>query len=37
VPEKNSERNRHLLARHIQDELEDWILLMLLPENKEEA
>ena len=37
VPEKNTERNRHLLARHIQDELEDWILFMLLPGDKEEA
>ena len=37
TPEKDTERNRHLLAQHIQDELEDWILFMLLPENKEEA
>ena len=35
--EKNTERNRHLLAQHIQDELEDWILFMLLPERKEEV
>jgi hypothetical protein len=26
-----------LLARHIQDELEDWIMFMLLPGDKEEA
>ena len=26
VPEKNTERNRRLLAQHIQDELEDWTL-----------
>ena len=32
VPEKNTERNRQLLAQHIQDELEDWIILMLLPD-----
>ena len=32
VPEKNTERNRRLLARHIQDEIEDWILLMLMPD-----
>jgi hypothetical protein len=31
VPEKNTERNRRLLAQHIQDELEDWVLFMLLP------
>jgi hypothetical protein len=37
VPEKNTKRNRQLLAQHIQDELEDWILFMLLPEDKEEA
>ena len=37
VPEKNTERNRQLLAQHIQDELEDWILFMLLPGDKEEA
>ena len=36
VPEKNTERNRRLLARHIQDEIEDWILFMLLPERREE-
>jgi hypothetical protein len=32
VPEKNTERNRRLLAQHIQDELEDWSLFMLLPD-----
>ena len=37
VPEKNTERNRHLLAQHIQDELEDWTLFMLLPEHREDA
>jgi hypothetical protein len=37
TPEKNTERNRQLLARHIQDELEDWTLFMLLPGDKEEA
>ena len=37
TPEKNTGRNRHLLARHIQDELEDWILFMLLPGDREEA
>ena len=37
VPEKNTARNRHLLAQHIQDELEDWILFMLLPERREDA
>ena len=26
VPEKNTAKNRHLLAQHIQDEIEDWIL-----------
>ena len=31
TPEKNTERNRRLLAQHIQDELEDWTLFMLLP------
>ena len=31
VPE-NTERNRQLLAQHIQDELEDWTLFMLLPD-----
>ena len=36
VPE-NTERNRQLLAQHLQDELEDWILFMLLPGDKEEA
>lgn len=35
VPEKNTERNRRLLARHIQDEIEDWILLMLLPDAQQ--
>ena len=33
VPEKNTAKNRHLLAQHIQDELEDWILFMLLPDS----
>jgi hypothetical protein len=37
TPEKNTERNRQLLAQHIQDELEDWTLFMLLPGDKEEA
>jgi hypothetical protein len=37
TPEKNTERNRQVLARHIQDELEDWTLFMLLPGDKEEA
>ena len=37
VPEKNTERNRHLLAQHIQDELEDCTLFMLLPEHREDA
>ena len=37
VPEKSTERNRHLLAQHIQDELEDWSLFMLLPERREGA
>ena len=37
VPEKNTKRNRQLLAQHLQDELEDWILFMLLPGDKEEA
>ena len=37
VPEKNTERNRRLLARHIQDEIEDWILFMLLPEDAQPA
>jgi hypothetical protein len=37
VLEKNTERNRQLLAQHIQDEMEDWILFMLLPGDKEEA
>jgi hypothetical protein len=37
TPEKNSKRNRQLLAQHIQDELEDWILFMLLPGDREEA
>ena len=37
TPDKNTERNRQLLARHIQDELEDWTLFMLLPGDKEEA
>ena len=37
VPEKNTERNRHLLAQHIQDEIEDWILFMLLPEDAQPA
>jgi hypothetical protein len=32
VPEKNTEKNRHALAQHIQTELEDWIMFMLLPE-----
>ena len=32
TPEKNTAKNRHLLAQHIQDELEDWILFMLLPD-----
>ena len=27
--------NRRLLARHIQDEIEDWILLMLLPDAQQ--
>lgn len=35
VPEKNTERNRRLLARHIQDEIEDSILLMLLPDAQQ--
>lgn len=35
VPEKNTERNRQLLAQHIQDEIEDWILLMLLPDAQQ--
>ena len=33
VPEKNTAKNRHLLAQHIQDEIEDWILFMLLPDS----
>ena len=37
TPKKNTERNRQLLAQHIQDEIEDWILFMLLPGDKEEA
>ena len=37
VPEKNTAKNRHLLAQHLQDELEDWIMFMLLPQNREEA
>ena len=37
VPEKNTERNRRLLAQHIQDELEDWILFMLLPDRREDV
>jgi hypothetical protein len=32
VPEKNTEKNRHLLTRHIQDEIEDWTTFMLLPD-----
>ena len=35
VPEKNTERNRHLLAQ--QAELEDWTLFMLLPKAFEDA
>ena len=30
-------KNRHLLAQHIQDELEDWILFMLLPDRREDV
>ena len=37
VPEKNTERNRHLLAQHIQAELEDWTLFVLLPKAFEDA
>ena len=37
VPEKNTEKNRHLLAQHLQDELEDWILFMLLPDRREDV
>ena len=37
VPGKNTERNRHLLAQHIQAEIEDWILFMLLPEDAQPA
>ena len=33
VPEKNTAKNRHLLAQHIQDEIEDWTLFMLLPDS----
>ena len=36
VPEKNTERNRHLLAQHIQDELEDWIVIMLLLKSRKD-
>jgi hypothetical protein len=37
VPEKNTAKNRHLLAQHLQDELEDWILFMLLPDRREDV
>ena len=37
VPEKNTAKNRHLLAQHLQDELEDWTTFMLLPDRREDA
>ena len=35
VPEKNTARNRQLLAQHIQDEIEDWVMFMLLPDAQQ--
>ena len=34
TPEKDNERNRDLLAQHIQDEIEDFIAFMLLPNGR---
>jgi hypothetical protein len=36
TPGKNTEQNRQILAQHIQDELEDWVMFMLLPNNRDE-